>query len=315
MADRARVWGARRWAAARLILAWPLIGLGLGAAPALAAPLQLAPFKDRLFAYPKILESRDNGDFIKVEYLESRDIDKRDEIKVRRVKSYYVSLRPTFQQKDLALESAVGPVRYVGVGAHAGGAKAVVLYLHGQGGNRFQGFDDWSFGGNFNRIKNLMLRNGGAYLTPDFDDYGTKGVAQVRELVLAQSKRSPNAPIILSCGSMGGFLCWELVKDAKTAPHIDGLILMGSIWDDQYSTKKFMARLKRRIPIFIGHGTVDLAYKWQSMVGFYREIRANSPGYPVKIAIFENGTHGTPVRMTDWRTVLNWMFQVGAPGN
>ena len=49
-----------------------------------------------------------------------------------------------------------------------GKAKAVVIYLHGRNGSRFQGTNDWMFGGNFNRIKNLMMRNGGVYLSPDF---------------------------------------------------------------------------------------------------------------------------------------------------
>ena len=30
------------------------------------------------------------------------------------------------------------------------------------------------FGGNFNRIKNLMMRNGGVYLSPGFPDLGTR---------------------------------------------------------------------------------------------------------------------------------------------
>lgn len=25
--------------------------------------------------------------------------------------------------------------------------------------------------------------------------------------------------------------------------------------------------------------------------------------------VFTNGTHGTPIRMVDWKTVLNWMIK------
>ena len=56
-----------------------------------AFALELKPFADKLFAYPGILESRDNGDFIKVDYQKSRDIYQRDEVPERKVKWQYVS--------------------------------------------------------------------------------------------------------------------------------------------------------------------------------------------------------------------------------
>ena len=34
------------------------------------------------------------------------------------------------------------------------------------------------------------------------------------------------------------------------------------------------------------------------------------PGYPARFVRFETGTHGTPIRMTDWRETLNWMLSV-----
>ena len=60
------------------------------------------------------------------------------------------------------------------------GAKIIVAYLHGKGGNRKQGSNDYPFGGNFNRIRNLMVKNGGLYLTPDFSDFGDKGKEKSR---------------------------------------------------------------------------------------------------------------------------------------
>jgi hypothetical protein len=30
----------------------------------------------------------------------------------------------------------------------------------------------------------------------------------------------------------------------------------------------------------------------------------------VHFALFDTGVHGTPIRMTDWRLVLNWMLEV-----
>ena len=41
-----------------------------------------------------------------------------------------------------------------------------------------------------------------------------------------------------------------------------------------------------------------------------RAIKAAAPDYPIKFALFDSGSHGTPIRMTDWRLILNWMLAV-----
>ena len=66
----------------------------------------------------------------------------------------------------------------------------------------------------------------------------------------------------------------------------------------------------RRFPIYLGHGTEDPIYRWQDELAFYRKVRAAAPDYPIRLALFKTGVHGTPIRMTDWRLVLNWMLQV-----
>jgi len=120
-----------------------------------AAAVELAPFKDELFAYPAVLASSDNGDHITVDYQELRDINERDEVPERRAKRKYVSLGVRDVQQDVALRADVGEVRHIVVGKTAG-AKFITLYIYGQGGSSKQGMDDFTFGGNFNRIKNLM---------------------------------------------------------------------------------------------------------------------------------------------------------------
>ena len=40
-------------------------------------------------------------------------------------------------------------------------------------------------------------------------------------------------------------------------------------------------------------------------------LRAGKGGYPARFVRFETGTHGTPIRMTDWRDTLNWMLSAG----
>ena len=85
---------------------------------------------------------------------------------------------------------------------------SITLYLHGQGGNRRQGVNDRTFGGNFNRIQNLMVRAKGLYLSPDVGSFDAAGIGRISELILHYAKQSPGAPIFVACGSMGGALCW-----------------------------------------------------------------------------------------------------------
>lgn len=273
---------------------------------AFADGLTLAPFKDDLFAYPGILSTADGGAYSVVDYREMRDINGRDEIPERRVRGKYVSTSVRGVQADLVLKTDAGDIRHVAVGKQQG-AKLITVYLHGQGGSRKQGVDDFTFGGNFNRVKNLMAENGGLYLSPDFPDFGDKGAAQISALIAHYAEQSPGAPVFVACGSMGGALCWKLASDKTVAPSLSGLLLLGSLWDDGFLASP---AFKRKVPVFFGQGSHDTVFPVDSQEAFFRSISAKSPGYPTRFVRFETGTHGTPIRMTDWRGVLNWMLQL-----
>ncbi len=272
-----------------------------------AAELTLKPYKDELFAYPGIIASENGGAYRVVDYSEARDIDRRDKVPERRVHAKYVSTGVRKVQQDLALKTDAGTIRFVAVGK-TDGARVITLYLHGQGGSRKQGVDDYTFGGNFNRIKNLMAANGGLYLSPDFSDFGAGGTAEIDALIGHYAAKSPGAPVFVACGSMGGALCWSLAKDKTVAPHLSGLLLLGSLWDDSFTSS---AAFKRRVPVFFGQGSRDTVFPVDSQEAFYRSILKKAPGYPARFVRFESGTHGTPIRMTDWRETLNWMLSAG----
>ncbi|RVA56539.1 alpha/beta hydrolase, partial [Mesorhizobium sp. M7A.F.Ca.CA.004.09.1.2] len=173
------------------------------------------------------------------------------------------------------------------------------------GGSRKQGVDDFTFGGNFNRLKNLMAGNGGLYLSPDFPDFGDKGAAQVAALIGHYAEQSPGAKIFVACGSMGGALCWKLAARKDTGGRINGLLLLGSLWDESFFTSP---AFKRRVPVFFGQGSHDVVYPVAKQEAFFRSILTKSKTYPTRFVRFETGTHGTPIRMTDWRGTLNWML-------
>lgn len=267
---------------------------------------ELAPFKDKLFAYPAILARADDGAYVVVDYREARDIDSRDEIPERRVKRDYVALGVRKAQQDLVLAAPVGNIRHFAVG-RTKDAKIITVYLHGRGGSRKQGVDDFTFGGNFNRIKNLMVENEGLYLSPDFSDFGEGGAAEISALLKHYLRQSPGAKLFVACGSMGGGLCWKLAADKVVAPRLSGLLLLGSHWDDGFLGS---AAFRGKVPIFFGQGSRDKVFPVEKQEAFYRSIRKRSPGYPTRFVRFETGTHGTPIRMTDWRETLNWMLSV-----
>ena len=183
---------------------------------------------------------------------EARDIDERDEVPERRVKRSYVSLGVRSAQQDLKLSTAAGAIRHYAVG-RTEGASIITVYLHGQGGSRKQGVDDFTFGGNFNRIKNLMADNGGLYLSPDFSDFGDRGAAEMAALIDHYAAASPGAKIFVACGSMGGYLCWKLAANDRIAARLSGLLLLGSLYDDNFKStpaykKKGACLLRPRQP-------------------------------------------------------------------
>ena len=78
-----------------------------------------------------------------------------------------------------------------------------------------------------------------------------------------------------------------------------GFILLGSYWNSSFG--------KASIPIYIAHGSRDTVFAIEKMEVFYQGLREK--GIPVKMVRFENGTHGTPIRMIDWRNAINWLLK------
>ena len=271
-------------------------------------PYQLAPYKDELFQYANILDTQYGGDFLLVEYNRPRDLYARDVEVGTKVDPKYVSLDTQSVQSELSLDVGGHTVTYTGVGKTSGGAKAIVIFLHGLGTGRATGVNDWIHGGNFNRIKNLMMRNDGVYLSPSFSDFGEKGTAEMKALVLAEAGLSPGAPVFLACGSLGGGICWRLVRDAEVKPLIGGLIFLDSTTEAGYVKTAAALPPAERVPIHISSSKEDSILGWRSQLQFFRDMKAAVPDYPIRFVLFTAGTHGISLRMTDWRVTLNWML-------
>lgn len=269
-----------------------------------AAAQHLAPFKDELFSYPGVFIEEDGGAYRMVDYDSRRDIHGRDQIPEKRAHARFVSLGVSRAQRDLEVRTPAGPVAHFTVGRRQD-ASLIVVYLHGRGGNRHQGVDDHTFGGNFNRLKNLAVRSGGLYLVPDFTDFEQKGANEVAGLIRHYAAASPGAPVFVACGSMGGMLCWRLARDEGASRLLGGLLLLGSLWDGGFLDSP---AFRRKVPVFLGQGSLDRVFPVERMEEFYHAIRRRAPDYPVSMVRFETGSHGTPIRMTDWRETINWML-------
>jgi pimeloyl-ACP methyl ester carboxylesterase len=273
-----------------------------------AAPFRLAPYKDELFAYQKILETGYDGDFLKVEYDRPRDLYQRDVEDGLKVDPKYVSLDTDAVQANLELTIGGTSIKYVGVGATAGGAKAIVVFVHGRGTDRFSGVNDWIHGGNFNRIKNMMMLNGGVYLSPSFPDFEAKGADTVAALVLHYAALSPGAPVILACGSWGAKICWRLIRDPGVGPLVTGLMLFDADTSESFVETAKTLPPDQRLPIHVSNSMGDKIIGWRSQQRFFRAIKEAVPDYPVRFTLFSAGTHGISLRMTDWRLAINWIL-------
>jgi hypothetical protein len=266
----------------------------------------LAPFKESLFRYRKPLEVADGGRYLKVPYDEIRDINKRDEIPVRKVLSAYVRKLPRGTEVEREYDAGGTRQLYRAMGALEGGSKITMIYIHGRGGSRDWGFDDERFGGNFNRLKNMMLRAGGAYIAPDFSDFESQGLSEIKALI-AKYRPLTDGKLVIACGSLGNMHCWALARDAQASKQIDGIVVLAGFPDESFLSSGVVRPGGRPIPLLIAHGSWDPDYDYKPTLAFYQALRQKAPDYPVRYILFDTGKHGAPVRMIDWRDTLNWI--------
>ena len=266
-----------------------------------AAQEPIGPFKDQLFSGAAVLEKADGGDFEIVDYQEMRDINGRDQVPERRVKSRFVSTGVRRHQVDETLSLGSRRIEVTRVGPERN-ADFTVIFVHGRGGDRRLGANDYSFGGNFNRLKNLVIDHSGTYYSPTVTSFDQAGTADIAALVRHASEASAGRAVILACASMGGVICSGISRQ-DVAQDLDGIVLLGGPPDPQFMAT---AAGRRRGPLYLAHGSADSVYPVDGPVAVYRTLHA--AGYPVRMAIFNTGSHGTPIRMTDWRKVLNFLL-------
>ena len=286
-----------------LVLGLALVAVAAGLVGPAAAQT-LPPYKDREFAYPPLLMSEFDGAYRVFAYDAERQTRKAPKARGQRIGPRFSALGVNSSRDDLVVRTPAGDVRHVAVGRQKD-AKLIVVYLYGRGGTRLQGVDDFFASGNFNRLKNLVAEGDGLYLSPDFSEFGERGAREIGALIRHYVAASPGAPVFLACASMGGAVCYWLAENPAIAPHLGGLVLLGTYPDETFLAS---AAYRRKVPVLIAQGTDDKVYPVEWMEAFFNSIRTGTPGYPVRMVCFDNGTHGSPVRMVDWRETINWML-------
>ncbi|WP_434713187.1 alpha/beta hydrolase [Rhizobium sp. YTUHZ045] len=262
----------------------------------------LPPFKDDLFSKQTVLQTSDGGASEVIDYDEMRDINGRDQIPEKRAQQKYVSLAIRKAQADetLSLDEVRLDVTRVGP---AQNAAFTVIFIHGRDGDRRLGANDYSFGGNFNRLKNLVAGNGGVYYSPTVRSFDSNGVAAIEGLIRYASAQSPGRPIVLSCASMGSQVCWGIARDGDSVKRLKGMLVMSGVTDPDFTRSAFY---KAKLPLWFAHGSRDPVYAAADQQALFESLRKAK--YPTHFTLFQTGNHGTPIRMIDWRRVLNWIL-------
>ncbi len=283
--------------AALLVLSGPF-----QVAHAQQAPVQIAPYKDDLFGYPGILKQKDKGNWIRVDYKKKRDIYGRDSVPLKKVKANYVS---TDVKRYETFETVKSDGRKIDVfrAGRAAGQRFTVIYLHGTGFDRELGSNDYIFGGNFNRLKYLAIANGGTYYAPTVKSFDNAGLADIAALIAHAQRAAPQSPIVIACSSISAVICGGVARQAIPAAMLKGIMIMGGPPDPKFNTT---VAHDFSIPLILLHGSWDPVYKWQDQERVYKKLHRE--GYPVRFILFDTGKHGAPIRMTDWRRELNWIF-------
>ncbi|SEH90193.1 hypothetical protein SAMN05216228_101177 [Rhizobium tibeticum] len=263
---------------------------------------RLPPYKDDLFSTQNVLQTSDKGALDVIEYDEMRDINGRDQIPQKRAQQKYVSLGIRKQQSDETLQLGAQRLDVTRVGQSSGAAFAVI-FIHGRNGDRRLGANDYSFGGNFNRLKNLVAGNGGVYYSPSVKGFDSDGVAAIEGLIRYVSKQSPGKPIILTCASMGSQLCWGVSRDPDSVKRLKGMVILSGVADPDFAKSSFF---KAKLPLWFAHGSRDPVYAASDQQTLFEKLLTT--GYPTHFTLYQTGNHGTPIRMIDWRRTLNWLL-------
>jgi dienelactone hydrolase len=102
---------------------------------------------------------------------------------------------------------------------------------------------------------------------------------------------------------MGSFICYGISRDGQAVSDLKGMAILGGAVDPDFPKSAFA---KAKKPVWFTHGSEDKVYSADQQATMFRSLL--KAGQPTRFTLYKSGTHGTPVRMTDWRAVLNFLL-------
>lgn len=257
-------------------------------------PLFYYGFKDDMFKYHNGTWFHDDG-YMYVDYNQKRDLEDRDFIDVDQAYPEWVDLSLKDKETYHILNYDNMKVDYYKI---SGGDKFLIIFIHWLNWNATRWFKDWTFNWNFNRLKHIAYYNWWTYISPTIKNFN-KGSYSMAEYIKGFKEKNPNAKIFVACWSSWGETCWRLYW-MDSVP-LDWLLLLGSMPPFWWFTT-----LKNRwIPIYYWHGGKDKAMGVGWSIWTYKRLK--NDWYKIKLEIFTNWVHWTPLRMVNYLSVLRWM--------
>lgn len=273
--------------------------------------ITLSPFKDELFKHRELISESHDGLLKVYNFSEKEDVDLRDKIPVKKADPKYVqAIDPRMQRKIIVPVSTAHGSRSIEameVGASSR-ARFAVIFIHGGVPQHMRltlGVLDETFSGNFNRLKNMVIQDGGSYYTPWVRDFGESGAEEVLAIIKHIELVSPGARIVLACASSGGQICTQIANSSNALVSVAGLFIMGT------ATRPHILNslaVRQRVPILYTHGMRDSLVKAEGQIAEFDALLQRDRNYPTAFIGFHTGGHGVPIRMIDWREALNWFY-------
>jgi dipeptidyl aminopeptidase/acylaminoacyl peptidase len=82
---------------------------------------------------------------------------------------------------------------------------------------------------------------------------------------------------------------------------LKSMVIMGGAVDPEFAKSAF---IKAKKPVFFTHGSRDKTYLARDQEAMFRVLHKS--GIATRFVLYETGSHGTPIRMSDWREILNF---------
>lgn len=181
------------------------------------------------------------------------------------------------------------------------GPKCAVVWCHGaveSDNPQHLGARDSNFGANNNRLMNLANQQGCTYYSPSFR--GSNGYYAIQSLI-DYLRANGVKEIFITASSAGASALNVAANNPANTDILGGLFYTGTYSHPESVERS--AAFKAGVPIVFSQGAND---EYATARDGYFNVLERNPNANMWLQVFQDGAHGTPIRMIDWRQTLNW---------